>query len=234
MPPRPHSEPGVSPDPVAYLATHGGTCAVFRARLLPRACSLRQQAAPLGCVGCPAPLAPAATEKPFITHRRHLAPTSKGPTMAPKGTCRTCGRGPITLPAKGLCSVCYAVAARADSANPDRDTMQPPAATPEPPETAPAAPGVAPAAAAIRAECAFLADFLVAKNAAYGNSALAPLRLFSHADRTEQLRVRIDDKLSRLAAGDGYPGEDTVLDLLGYLVLLRVATRTPAAVACPS
>ena len=40
----------------------------------------------------------------------------------------------------------------------------------------------------------------------------------------EQIRVRIDDKLSRLARGQA-AGEDVVLDLIGYLVLLRVAER---------
>lgn len=54
-------------------------------------------------------------------------------------------------------------------------------------------------AQAIERECAGLAAMLLAKNASYGNSALAPLRVFSRADAAEQLRVRIDDKLSRLA-----------------------------------
>jgi len=76
----------------------------------------------------------------------------------------------------------------------------------------------------IRDECNALADMLVQKNAAYGDSALSPLRVFSHADPVEQLRVRIDDKLSRLMRGSA-AGEDVVLDLLGYLVLLRIATR---------
>ena len=71
-------------------------------------------------------------------------------------------------------------------------------------------------------ECRRVAELLVAKNRAYGDSALDPLRVFSRADPVEQLRVRIDDKLSRIARGDSI-GEDTVLDLLGYLVLLRVA-----------
>lgn len=68
-------------------------------------------------------------------------------------------------------------------------------------------------------------DMLLAKNAAYGNSALAPLRVFSRAPADEQIRVRIDDKLSRLARGSVDGTEDTVLDLLGYLVLLRVQQR---------
>lgn len=80
--------------------------------------------------------------------------------------------------------------------------------------------------AEIRAECAALADFLVAKNRAYGNAALAPLRLFSRAQASEQLLVRIDDKLSRMRSSDAAADrEDVVLDLLGYLVLLRLARR---------
>jgi hypothetical protein len=65
---------------------------------------------------------------------------------------------------------------------------------------------------------------LLAKNAAYGDSALNPVRIFSKADPVEQLRVRIDDKLSRLIRGQD-TGEDTEGDLLGYLMLLRVANR---------
>lgn len=62
------------------------------------------------------------------------------------------------------------------------------------------------------------------KNKAYGNSALEPLRVFSRGDEAEGLRVRIDDKLSRIARGSD-AGEDTLMDLIGYLVLLRIATK---------
>lgn len=65
---------------------------------------------------------------------------------------------------------------------------------------------------------------LIEKNTAYGNAALDPVRVFSNADPTEQLRVRIDDKLSRIARGHEYGGEDTIRDLLGYLVLYLIAT----------
>lgn len=68
-------------------------------------------------------------------------------------------------------------------------------------------------------------DTLIAKNKAYGNSALEPVRVFSTADPVEQLRVRLDDKLSRLKSSLNDDNEDTVLDLMGYLVLLRIATR---------
>lgn len=76
--------------------------------------------------------------------------------------------------------------------------------------------------ARVRAELAAIGDMLVAKNAAYGNSALEPVRCFSRASPVEQLNVRIDDKLSRLMRGSA-AGEDVVLDLIGYLVLLRLA-----------
>lgn len=65
-------------------------------------------------------------------------------------------------------------------------------------------------------------EVLVAKNKAYGNSALDPMRIFSKASAKEQLLVRIDDKLSRIRRGEVYGNEDTVLDLIGYLLLLRI------------
>jgi len=68
-----------------------------------------------------------------------------------------------------------------------------------------------------------MADLLVEKNAAYGNSALDPVRIFSKADAIEGLNQRIDDKLSRIARGSEYPGEDTIRDLIGYLVLRLIA-----------
>ena len=77
---------------------------------------------------------------------------------------------------------------------------------------------------AIVDECDGLARFLIGKNRRYGNSALDPVRIFSKADTREQLLVRIDDKLSRVARGSN-PGEDVMRDLPGYLILLRVRDR---------
>ena len=74
-------------------------------------------------------------------------------------------------------------------------------------------------------ECARLETMLLEKQAAYGDSATNPLRIFSRASAIEQILVRIDDKLSRIARGAPESSEDTVLDLIGYLVLLRVAMR---------
>lgn len=79
----------------------------------------------------------------------------------------------------------------------------------------------------ITRECAAIRDLLLAKNLAYGDSALDPVRIFSQADPVEQIRVRIDDKLSRLGRGKA-AGEDVEQDLLGYLVLLRIARKRAA------
>jgi hypothetical protein len=79
----------------------------------------------------------------------------------------------------------------------------------------------------IRAVCGEIADMLIEKNRAYGDSALSPVRIFSkEASPVEQINVRMDDKLSRLLKGDAKAfGEDVEKDLMGYLVLKRVALR---------
>ena len=81
----------------------------------------------------------------------------------------------------------------------------------------------APAGRDILSECLEIAEFLITKNIAYGNSALEPARIFSKAGALEQLYVRIDDKLNRLMKGSDYPGDNDVDDLIGYLILLKVA-----------
>ena len=80
--------------------------------------------------------------------------------------------------------------------------------------------------------CDELKDLLLSKNAAYGNSALNPLRIFSKVDPIEGINVRIDDKLSRKMRGaEGDDGEDAEWDLAGYLVLKQVAKRVEKAKA---
>ncbi len=66
------------------------------------------------------------------------------------------------------------------------------------------------------------AKLLKAKNKKYGNSALNPIRVFSSADSVEQIKVRIDDKLSRIANQNKNDDEDAIKDLIGYLVLLTI------------
>lgn len=71
--------------------------------------------------------------------------------------------------------------------------------------------------------CHEVAHMLIKKNIAYGDSALNPVRVFSKADPREQLHVRIDDKLSRMMRGTDYPGDNDIDDLIGYLILLKIA-----------
>ena len=71
--------------------------------------------------------------------------------------------------------------------------------------------------------CHEIAHMLIKKNIAYGNSALEPVRIFSKADAREQLHVRIDDKLSRIMKGTSYVGDNDIDDLIGYLILLKIA-----------
>lgn len=76
--------------------------------------------------------------------------------------------------------------------------------------------------------CNEIKDMLMEKNLSYGDSALNPVRIFSKADPSEQLRIRIDDKLSRFARGKEYPGDNDINDLIGYLVLLKIAKERHA------
>jgi hypothetical protein len=78
----------------------------------------------------------------------------------------------------------------------------------------------------IAEECDAIKKLLLEKNKKYGNSAIYPQRVFSKQSPIEQIKVRIDDKLSRVQNfGLDAADEDTVMDLAGYLILLRVAQR---------
>jgi hypothetical protein len=70
-------------------------------------------------------------------------------------------------------------------------------------------------------------DLLLKKNKQYGNSVFEPLGIFSKGVPMESLRVRIDDKLSRLMRGNDSieQDEDIVKDLIGYLILLLIMMR---------
>lgn len=77
----------------------------------------------------------------------------------------------------------------------------------------------------IREECNHIMTVLLNKNRKYGDSAIHPRRLFSKADAIEQINVRLDDKISRLESGQADEDEDVELDIIGYLMLKRVAKR---------
>lgn len=81
-----------------------------------------------------------------------------------------------------------------------------------------------PMAAVSRSRVLAIEEMLLAKNKAYGNSAIEPVRVFSTASSREQILVRLDDKVSRLVRGSA-AGEDVIGDMIGYLILLRVCDR---------
>jgi hypothetical protein len=73
--------------------------------------------------------------------------------------------------------------------------------------------------------CDDIKSFLISKNISYGDSALEPIRIFSKSDSVEQIAIRIDDKLSRVSRGHEFAGDDTIDDLIGYLILLKIARK---------
>jgi hypothetical protein len=72
--------------------------------------------------------------------------------------------------------------------------------------------------------CESMKDLLIQKNRDYGDSATNPSNVFSKGSPIESLCARIDDKLMRIQnKGINDKTEDTVSDLIGYLILLKVA-----------
>ncbi len=67
---------------------------------------------------------------------------------------------------------------------------------------------------------------LIEKNRKYGNSALEPIRIMSKSNASEQILVRIDDKLNRLKNQQPDDDEDAIDDLIGYLVLYKISKKT--------
>ena len=78
---------------------------------------------------------------------------------------------------------------------------------------------------AVKEVCEAIHKMLIEKNKSYGNSALDPIRCFSKLNPIETIKIRIDDKLSRLMRGSEFGSDDSVKDLIGYLVLLRIAQK---------
>jgi|TARA_X000001382_G_scaffold124676_1_gene109434 non-homologous end joining protein Ku len=69
-----------------------------------------------------------------------------------------------------------------------------------------------------------IVKLLKEKNSAYGNTALNPPNIFSKLDSTEAICARLDDKLSRIKnRGINDKTEDTVDDIIGYLLLLKMS-----------
>jgi hypothetical protein len=81
----------------------------------------------------------------------------------------------------------------------------------------------APSGNKIITQCLEMAQMLIEKNISYGDSALSPIRIFSQADNQEQIKIRIDDKINRIKNGSGFAGDNDIDDMIGYLILLKIA-----------
>ena len=67
-------------------------------------------------------------------------------------------------------------------------------------------------------------SLLVKKNEDYGDAALDPVNIFSNQGAETSIRARIDDKLKRIKnSGINEKTEDTLMDLVGYLILLMIS-----------
>ena len=71
---------------------------------------------------------------------------------------------------------------------------------------------------------------LLKKNEQYGDSVLDPINLFARNSPIDGIRVRLDDKYSRLARGNDSieSDEDIHLDCIGYHVMALIALRRSA------
>jgi hypothetical protein len=88
----------------------------------------------------------------------------------------------------------------------------------------------APSGNKIITECLDIAQMLIEKNISYGDSALSPIRIFSQADNQEQIKIRIDDKINRIKNGSGFAGDNDIDDMIGYLILLKIAKKLAISV----
>ena len=69
-------------------------------------------------------------------------------------------------------------------------------------------------------------NLLKSKNEAYGNTSLNPPNIFSKLDSSEAICARIDDKIMRIKnKGLVSATEDTLTDLIGYLLLLKMSRK---------
>ena len=72
--------------------------------------------------------------------------------------------------------------------------------------------------------CESMKNLLIEKNRNYGDSATNPSNVFSDGSAVDSICARIDDKLMRIQnKGINDKTEDTISDLIGYLILLKVA-----------
>lgn len=65
-------------------------------------------------------------------------------------------------------------------------------------------------------------DLLLYKNEKYGDAALKPKNIFYKGSPTDSIRIRLDDKISRIRNSDELRVND-ICDTIGYLTLLLIS-----------
>lgn len=74
----------------------------------------------------------------------------------------------------------------------------------------------------IKVYLCYLTDFLIKKNNDYGDSLQNPISIFQQ-NKIDGILGRIDDKLNRIkTVGLNDKTEDTIEDLIGYLIHLKL------------
>jgi hypothetical protein len=76
----------------------------------------------------------------------------------------------------------------------------------------------------ITEECRMLENTLISKNRKYGNTATREGYPFA-LDPVVAIKARLNDKIGRLAMDHNDEDEDILQDILGYIILLRIAKR---------
>ena len=77
----------------------------------------------------------------------------------------------------------------------------------------------------IREECKRIEELLVTKNRKYGNAALEPIGVFCKLDSIDRINARLDEKINRIKNRQDDEDEDPEDDLIGWLILRRIAAR---------
>ena len=76
----------------------------------------------------------------------------------------------------------------------------------------------------IELKCDELKELLIQKNIDYNNSLQNPIQVFSKSLPIDGILSRLDDKLNRIKKkGINDKTEDTISDILGYLIHLKIA-----------
>lgn len=75
--------------------------------------------------------------------------------------------------------------------------------------------------------CDSMKDLLLYKNEKYGDSALNPNNIFYKGDSTNSIKIRLDDKISRIKNCDETRVND-VADVTGYCILLLASMGVTA------